>query len=275
MAEDSPTPSGQTDEPMPPALPESAPDEGAFELDRAPERGTVGGGSGGGEARQSLLTLADDTCPNCHAKLEPEAVVCFACGYDLRTRQVVRPKVGTVEVEPDPKVVEAGKPEFVTEGRGSAGLIAGVGGLVVLVALATAAASLPVKSFGTVFGSSLLVVQQCVLHTGTGLVGVWIAAKVVGERFERNVDLGAARMFLAFAAFTAVRVLRPFADSPALSQFTMIVPAAALYWLTLFAVFRKSRQQTTVLAVSHLGVWMFIEFGVQLQVMVQEAIARK
>lgn len=256
--------------------PPPAADDGPIELDHSQDAETPGGPvqSDAAPERPSLLRLTEDRCPNCRMALEPEAVVCFSCGYDLRTGNVVRPKVGVVEVEPEGGKAEA-VPEFVTAGRGSARVVAAVGVGVLVAAVVTAGAIQPAKTFWTVVGAGVLLVQQCLLHTGTGLVGVWVAAKVVGERFERHVDLAAARMFLAFAAFMLVRVLRPFPDSPALSQFVMLIPAAGVYWLTLLAVFRKSRQQTTVLAVSHLAVWVFVEFGVQLQAMIQSSIAAK
>jgi len=216
-------------------------------------------------ARPSILELVDDKCPNCGAKLEPEAVVCMACGYDLKANRMLKPEMGVDVVAPPPE-----KPEFVKPG-GKPMIIAVIAGCVAIGAMAAAAANAPKPGFGVGLAVVLLVLYRTVLHTGTGLAGLWCATKFVNERFTR-VDLAAARMCLAVAIFWLVVSLHIPIDRT-LENLIKWPAAAVIYWVAIFALFRRSRQESLIIALFHFGAAMFVELGVQLAAWLDAAVS--
>ena len=218
-------------------------------------------------ARPSVLQLIDDKCPNCAAKMDADAVVCMSCGYDLKANEVLRPQTGVDVIEPPPV-----KPEFVKPGVKPATLVI-AGGVVVLAAMIAAGVNVkPGGAMGTPFFFALLILYRAILHTGTGLAGLWCAAKFVDHRLN-HVDLAAARMFLALGAFMLVWALRIPIENSFLEHIIRIPAAAAAYWLTLFALFRRNRQETTLIALFHVGAMMFVELGLQLAIWLETSVA--
>jgi hypothetical protein len=220
-------------------------------------------------ARESLLTARPDACPNCARPMSQDAVVCFACGYDQRQARVVTPEVGVVEVTP-PTPQRPELEEFVLPGRGSARVVAVVGVVVGVAAMITAASIGRGYSTGARLALAAGVGLSTLIHTGTGLVAVWTAAKITGRQLERNVDLGAARMLVAFASLQLVMSLRLGIENLWLRAPVFGVALGA-YWVVLFALFRRSHRDTTVLAACHVTAWLAVEFGVQVQAWLQSA----
>src|SRR4051812_10848329 len=65
-------------------------------------------------ARPSVLRMTDDKCPNCGASMDANAVVCMACGYDLKANEILRPQTGVEYIEPAPSTPD--RPEFIKPG---------------------------------------------------------------------------------------------------------------------------------------------------------------
>ncbi len=231
-----------------------------------------GEGSGGdsGAKRASILNDANDRCPHCGAPMAAEAVVCMACGYDMKANRVVTPRTGVDEVEPEaePHSLQ----DFVKPGGAPASLA--IAGVIVLIAAAVAAgANAPKRELGVQAAMALLVLYRAVVHTGTGLAAVWCAARYVEERVGR-IDLALARMFLAVAVFWLVSSLHLPIENDWLERALRWPLALGCYWLTMFILFRRSRAETLVLALLHVGGWMFVEMGVQLGVWLQDAAGK-
>ena len=217
----------------------------------------------------SLLTSKEDACPNCNAPLAADAVVCMKCGYDQKQGRVVKPEVGVVEVE-DKKAV----PEYVTIGRGSPRPLAIAGGVLLVAAMITAAVYSPVKSVPVIAAIIGLIFFQAALYTGSGVVAVWAAARLAGQRFT-HIDLVAARMFVAVALFQLVSHFVLIPDYRTLSQIVMFVLAAGTYWLTIFFFFRKDHRETSVLLAFHVAAGAFVHFGVMISAFLQSVVSNR
>lgn len=217
----------------------------------------------------SLLTPKEDACPNCSAPLAADAVVCMKCGYDQKQGRVVKPEVGVVEVEEKKPV-----PEYVTTGRGTARPLAIAGGILLIAAMVTAAVYSPVKSFPVIAALIGLLFFQATLYTGSGVVAVWAAARLAGQRFT-HIDLVAARMFVAVALFQLVSHFVLIPDHRMLSQIVMFVLAAGAYWLTIFFFFRKDHRETSVLLAFHVAAGAFVHFGVMISAFLQSVVAAR
>lgn len=228
----------------------------------APEARPAGAGAGPRIASgKSILQLVDDKCPNCGSKMDADAVVCMACGYDMKANEVLKPKTGVEYVEPEPAADE--RPEFIKPG-GRAAVFAIAGVCVTLAACAAAVANMPRPGgFGVGAAWVLLIIYRAVLHTGTGLAALWCASKFVGERFTR-LDLAAARIFLALSVFLLVASVRIPLEPEWLGGVIKWPIAIVGYWLAVFALFRRSRQETFIIALFHIGAMMFVELGVQM-----------
>ncbi len=218
-------------------------------------------------SRDSIQHAIADKCPNCGAKMEQEAVVCMSCGYNMKANELLKPQTGVDIIEPPPV-----KPDFVKPG-GKPLTVAIIGAVVVVAAMVAAGVnSAPHPAMGASFVFALLVLYRVVLHTGTGLAGLWCAAKFVDHRLNR-LDLASARVFLALGVFALVWALRLPIDIPFLEHAIRFPLAVAAYWVTLFATFRRSRLETTLIALFHLGCLMFVELGLQLAIWLETIVA--
>ncbi len=219
--------------------------------------------------RPSVLNSAADACPNCAAALAPDAIVCMSCGFDMKSNQVLRPEMGVDIIEPVPV-----KPPFIKPGIKPGVLL--IAGVVALVAAMIAAGinAAPRAALGSSAVFTLLVLYKAILHTGTGLAGLWAAAKFVDHRLN-HVDLAAARMFVAVAAFMLVWSLHIPIQTAFVERTLRFLGAVACYWVILFALFRRSRQETTLIVLFHLGAVMFVELGFQIAVALQTSVAER
>lgn len=211
-------------------------------------------------ARPSLTEApADEPCPKCGTRMQEDAVVCIACGYDLRTARSLRVDEGVEHAVDD----AADLPPLVRRGRLSPQVLAGIGATL-LIAAAVAAGVNSVGSGWHVAARVVLVLYNAALHTGTGLVAVALAAWATQHRFGR-VDIGAARMFVAFAAFLLLVNLR-LPVHPALGLVVVWAAALAAYWSLVLVLFRLPRTTVTTIAVAHFILWLLVELGMYLSV---------
>jgi hypothetical protein len=208
----------------------------------------------------SLLELAEDECPKCGTVLSPSAVFCIKCGYDMRTNEVRTPRLGVEHVEEKPAVPEHEK-VFSAEGRGNLNVLLGVGAALTVGAMVVAGLKSP-PGFFTVAASVVLSLYETVLHTGTGLVAVLIAARLADLRPGR-LDLAVARIFVAFASFQLLHQVT-FGEYQILVTILMYAAALAAYWGLVMLLFRKPRMVAVTVMVAHFLLWIAVTMGIEL-----------
>lgn len=231
--------------------------------------GTGGAGGGGGSGRinePSLLDLIDDTCPKCGAKLPHEAVVCVACGYNIKDNVVHRSEIPPTSPTTDDLDLDTDTPEhldeFVLPGRGSAKTMMIVGGVITLAAMIVAGvvANQTLGGWG-VFLKVTVVLYETLLNTGTGVVAVYLTAKVCEKKFG-SAELAVGRMLVCFALFELVRHI-PIAV-PYVGNILELLAAMAVYFLSVWLLFARSRYETAMIAVMHFVLWMLVSLGMML-----------
>ncbi len=211
-----------------------------------------------------LLELAEDKCPKCGMSLRPDAVFCIKCGYDLRTNEVRKPKVGVELVAEKPP--EEAK-EFSTTGRGNVKLLLGIGGAISLGAMVMAGLNAP-PGFRVV-AAVILSLYEIILHTGTGMVAILIAARIA-ELKPGNLELAAARMLVAFSSFQLIHSIT-FGEYPTLVKLLMYPLALAAYFGLIMLLFRKPRSIVISVLVAHAVLWLAVEAGMELASYVNSA----
>lgn len=110
-------------------------------------------------------------------------------------------------------------------------------------------------------GRIVLTVWQSVVHTGTGVAAVALAAWLVQQRFG-NVEFAVARMFVAFTTFSFIMQLQ--IPPPVVGEVLKVVLAGLVYWTGVLVLFGKSPRETSLVAMAHAGAWLFVEFGIRL-----------
>lgn len=214
----------------------------------------------------SLLELAEDKCPKCGTVLRHDAVFCIKCGYDMRTNEVRKPTLGVEHVVEKPK--EEPK-EFSVAGRGNLQLLLGIGAAITIGAMVVAGLNAP-PGFRIV-AAVLLCLYEIVLHTGTGMVAVFIACRIA-ELKPGNIELAAARMLVAFSTFQLIRSIS-FGTYPTLLLLLMYPLALAAYWGLIMLLFRKPRMLATTVLVAHAVLWIAVQAGMELSSYVRSAPA--
>lgn len=216
-----------------------------------------------------ILQLTSDVCPNCGSTMDADAVVCLVCGYDLKANRVINPVTGVEEIEP--KAGAAGvdtRAEFVRPG-GTPKLVGILGGIMLIGASVCAGFAAPAGSgFVVTAAMVVLTLYSGVLHTATGVAATWCAAKYVGERFTK-IDLVAARMLLVFATFLLVLSVPAHLPYEWLDKGLKFVAATGTYFLMLMATFRRDRRVTLTLLAAHAAIWVFVQIGVLMGVVLQ------
>jgi hypothetical protein len=203
--------------------------------------------------------------------MESDAIVCMACGYDMKANQVLTSRTGIDEVEPAP--VAAERPEFVKPGGRP--LVYAIAGVCVLCgAMVAAAMNAPKPDIGVRAALALLVLYHAILHTGTGVAAIWLAARYVEQRLT-HLELAASRIFLALACFLLVASIRIPIEHPFLESLVRFPLAIGVYFLAIFALFRRNRQETLLFLLFHAGAAMFVELGVRLAVWLEAIVAVK
>lgn len=206
---------------------------------------------------QPILDLAEDDCPKCHAPLKPDAVVCMKCGYDLLANTVRAPEVGE-QIVPPSTAEDAAPGEFSTPGRGSAKTVAIIGAVIALGAMIAAGVNSP-PHFVPVSSRVILTLYETLLHTGTGVFAVFLAARLSEMRLG-NVELAAARMLTAFATFQLFTHLG-LDGPPLLVRTTLFLLGATAYWGLVMLLFKKSRVEALLVTLIHMILWIIVQLG--------------
>lgn len=151
--------------------------------------------------------------------------------------------------------------EFVKPGLGNAKAWAIVGTVLMVGALVATGASGPEPRFARI----MLTLYNTLLHTGTGVVAVFAAAALLRQRFG-NLELGAARMYAAVAAFSLLFSLRlTLFDVRWLDNTIDLLIASAVYVLLVCSTFGLWKRTPLVYVVgSHFFLWMIVQVGMML-----------
>lgn len=176
------------------------------------------------------------------------------------------PEVERAVAGPRPPAAEAVRvapqlPEFVKGGLGDARIWGIVGGVLVASALIATAITTPSRSVA----ATLLALYSMALHAGTGVVAVYIGA-MLSERRVSRVELAAARMLTAVAAFSLVFHLniRPFGDSLNTGKTEETLLGAAAYLAVVAGTFRLGRRPLLYVVGAHFGLWLIVRLGQEL-----------
>lgn len=202
-----------------------------------------------------------DECPNCHSPMAREAVVCMQCGFDQRAGVLRSSKpqdvVGPAEEVED----ERPAPEFVRPGLGTPKVLAIVGGVLTVGAMIAAAINAPGGTLLGAAASAAAALYLALLHTGTGMVAVVLAARVQEERITR-LDLAASRLLCCVALFVLLTRVFP----PGTWWMLLAYPlAAAAYFGVLTLLFKRTQSVTALLALFHAVLWLLVQLGVALE----------
>lgn len=169
-----------------------------------------------------------------------------------------------VRVVGDEGTSQAPRPDFVRPGLGGPKVWAIVGA--VLLAAALVAVGVTSKqSASKTTASVFLTLYNVLLHTGTGVVAVWIAS-VLTERRLGRFELAAARMFTAVAALTFFYSLRVslFSTSKFEQDMWSAFLGAAGYVGAVAGLFRIWGPSLAFVIGSHLALWLLVQVGMLL-----------
>ena len=207
-----------------------------------------------------------EPCPKCGKPLAPGAVICMACGYDMQAGKARKVEVGEEhsEAAPDPTVLsEPGGP-----GPKTLMVIGTVLAIATMVLTGMTASRLASASFWFVAGSIVVVAFNILLHTGTGVVAVLLAAKLLEQKIGR-LDYGAGRMFVAVAAaWLGFSVEVPV---PVIGVLLKIVLAMLAYAGCVLILFKADRRDVFTIGGLHLALIAFLQIGIQITAEVARA----
>jgi hypothetical protein len=143
------------------------------------------------ESLSAQMSGEPDLCPNCSKPLpDKNSLVCLECGYDIKTNQKVRTRLGTVEVE------ETG--EFCREGRIPWQALSAAGALSILLSMVMAWGRTPEGASSALM--SLQVLVYAMVHCGLGVVAIITTAMLMQQRVGR-IEVGVGWMVLAVGLF--------------------------------------------------------------------------
>lgn len=219
---------------------------------------------------EPVLKVQEDRCPKCGVVLGPVDVVCVECGYDLLKNEQRRVERKVEEVE-----AEEREEPFVTPGRGSAQVWGIVGAVVTVAAMVFAGwGTPPTAGAGVVIAAILLVVYRVLVHTGTGLVAVGIAARINEQKFggEEALPLAAARVLVAISVFELIVAALP--PLGLLGKIVAFPLGGAAYWAIVWGLFDKTKTVALVITLAQVILWVVVQLGMELAGWYQAALSR-
>jgi hypothetical protein len=134
------------------------------------------------------------------------------------------------------------------------------------------------SSFWMIVGRALLILFLAVIHTGTGIGALVIAAFFLQRKAAASPktqggvsgwELGAARMFVAVSVFLLVSSVA----LPALGWFgvvLMTLAGAGAYWGAIWALFRLPARETTTLMLCHAALYALLSLGTALSTRLEQ-----
>jgi hypothetical protein len=157
-------------------------------------------------------------------------------------------------------------PEFVKPGWGEPKHWAIVGGVLLVAAVIATGVTAPVGiGAGQVAVRILLTIYSTLVSAGTGVVALFIAARLLEKRFG-SVELGAARMFTAVSAFVLVQSLNlRLTPYEWMNNGITLILATGVYLLVIAATFQLwDRITLAYVAGSHMLLWLVMVVGMAL-----------
>jgi hypothetical protein len=145
------------------------------------------------------------------------------------------------------------------------------GGLMLVGALIATGVNAPNKTFLRI----ALTLYTAALHTGTGVVAVYLAA-TLNESRVRSAELAAARMFAAVSAFLLVFRLNINLFGPSYKTWRLeeLLLATLAYLVVVVASFRLVRRNPLIFLIgSHFLLWLVVQVGMELAAAVAAAPA--
>jgi hypothetical protein len=154
--------------------------------------------------------------------------------------------------------------DFVQPGLGNAKVWAVVGAILLVAAMIVTgvqADTTPVQRLLRV----LLTLYGTLLHTGTGVVAVFVAARLLGKPLG-NFELAAARMFAAVGAFAFMMSLKlSLFGYPPADRIVVLIFASAAYVLLVASTFNLWKKHPLGYVVgSHFFLWLIVAIGMLL-----------
>lgn len=131
--------------------------------------------------------------------------------------------------------------------------------MLLAVLMSASAANSQLQHVGYTLGSAFLTLFNGILHTGTGVVAV-IASAFFMKRKVGSVELAAGRMFVAFGVLLLVTA--PVFPLGWVGWGLKWALALGAYWLVVRALFRKSVDETNIIAAAHLILYLLYQVGV-------------
>ncbi len=154
---------------------------------------------------------------------------------------------------------------FVRTGFGDAKAVAIAGGVLTIAAVFATA----ITASGSEVAASFLTLYAILVHAGTGVVAILLAA-ALADRKAGDLALAGARMLAAVAAGVLVFHLNITLFST--SKTEEVILGGAVYALAVLVLFRlwgpRTREFTTLLAL-HFALWLIIRIGMELAVWAQ------
>jgi hypothetical protein len=162
-------------------------------------------------------------------------------------------------------------PEFVKPGPLGAKHWAIAGTVLLVAAMIAAGVNAPYGvGAGQIALRVLLTLYDTLLSTGTGVVAIFIAARLLEERFG-NVELAAGRMYTAVAAYMLIYNLqvRLFGANWLDSSLVLLLAAAAYLLIVAWSFRLWTMIPLAYVAGSHLLLWLVMLVGMALSAMIR------
>jgi hypothetical protein len=183
----------------------------------------------------------------------------FSKDPELDRTVVGLPPRGSEPARPssEPEAAADEQPLIATGGMTEAKIWAAVGAALAVTALVITGIYAQNKTFLSV----LLALYNILLHAGTGLAAVAVAARLLDRR-PGMLELAGARMLAAVAAYGVVYHLPiHFMSSGKLEE---VVLGAMAYLAVVVAAFRIVGPPLVVIVGCHFGLWLVVQIGMEL-----------
>lgn len=203
--------------------------------------------------------------------LEPPAVAPAASAASPRTASAkveIKPEAAAdSQAGPSGGAVDSDTP-LSPDSKFSVQTLGIIGGVILVFAAIVALASPSNLGFWHSVGRGLLTLYQGLIHTGTGMAAVAIAAFMLKRPLGR-LDLVAGRMLIAFAAASVLwNIQTPLG---VVGDLIMFLVGCGAYWCLIWWFFRRDPRTTNHIAIAHGVLFVIVIAGTHLSVKIGDA----
>jgi hypothetical protein len=156
----------------------------------------------------------------------------------------------------EPEESKPSGPVFITPGLGNAKVWSIVGGVLLISAVVAAAMTNTNR-----FASAFLTLYSGILHTGTGLIAVYFAARI-DSRKVGDLELAAGRIATAVGAFLLLFNLN--INLAGTTKWEELILATLAYAGIIAGLFRLWGRSLGLLLSAHFALWVVFQIGMQL-----------